>query len=548
MAVLAGGVVFPAGLNAQSVTAAQSATAVRGVAADTVAAALPLPDFEVLRTSDPRLDGYNAAWLYALPVSKISLAEVSFDRSGGGFVNYHQSDDSQRFGAATESFYRVSPRTVMYGKLEYGNFRGRNMGGSVFIDPYYNPFDLVEWGEGLAGDKRLESYRLAGAVGSELVPGLRIGGKIDYLASNYTKFKDLRHKNTYMDMTLSAGLSYRFGRLLEAGANYIYRRSTESIIAGVYGNTNISEFYILVDYGGSFGKLEGAAANYIADDHSQLMFNDFHGGSLQLMFNLSPSAIFFNEFTYKSRNGYYGRKSPSTVVHTGHDASVAEYRGDLRFGRGDAFHAVVIEASCEKLANYENIRREEGSAGSSSDIIYYGQNETLLRTAYTASVAYECRVGMRNYNPVWAFGISADYWMKESKASYYPYYRKQDMNYMEGRLSVRRNIFGGRNIYGVSLSAVYGSGGGTAAADGLYAQPSESQREPDVIDRYLYREFEYLTAARIGGSLGFRFTTSVTKSVMGYASVEGSLTKGLNLNYIGNSTFGSATLKIGCLF
>ncbi|MFQ8826619.1 MAG: hypothetical protein ACLR76_03245 [Alistipes sp.] len=102
-----------------------------------------LRDFDYIKGEDGWLTSYNAAGLLSLPVTSISFVEASFAKSDGGFVNYYQSDDSYDFGLQTESFYRLSPKIAMYGKVS-PIFRGRNMTGSAFIDPYYNLFDIVE--------------------------------------------------------------------------------------------------------------------------------------------------------------------------------------------------------------------------------------------------------------------------------------------------------------------------------------------------------------------------------------------------------------------
>ena len=65
------------------------------------------------------------------------------------------------------------------------------MGGSAFIDPYEQPFDIVEYTDTTRGVKNLETYRLAGAISTDLTHRVTLSAKVDYHAANYAKQKNL---------------------------------------------------------------------------------------------------------------------------------------------------------------------------------------------------------------------------------------------------------------------------------------------------------------------------------------------------------------------
>jgi len=67
---------------------------------------------EQVRYSDAWLSSENAAGLYALPSVRLSVVEGYAGKEKGGFVNYGGSDNSTRFGAGAESFYR-QPRSLL---------------------------------------------------------------------------------------------------------------------------------------------------------------------------------------------------------------------------------------------------------------------------------------------------------------------------------------------------------------------------------------------------------------------------------------------------
>ena len=71
---------------------------------------------------------------------------------------------------------------------------------------------------------------LTGAISVALNSRLAIGGKLDYVAANYAKHRDMRHKNSLMDMNLSLGLTYSLTKKVSLGVNGYYRRSVEGLI------------------------------------------------------------------------------------------------------------------------------------------------------------------------------------------------------------------------------------------------------------------------------------------------------------------------------
>lgn len=507
-----------------------------------------LPDFNLVKYSDPRLTGYNAAGLHILPADKTTVAEVSFLKENGDFVDYYQSENSSSWSMGTESFLRVGRKTVLYGQIEYRNFAGKQMGGSVFINPDRLPFDLVEYADSTRGNKSLEQYSLIGAACVSLNEKLRLGAKIDYLAANYTKVKDLRHKTTLMDMTLTAGLSWQLSAKTEAGANYLYRRGTESVMFGVYGNTD-QLYYTLVSYGAFYGKREVAGdTGYTSVNDEKPLFDEYHGGSVQVNHALSSRVGLFGGFTYLARSGYYGVRSPSSVVYSAHDSDIFEYRGGLMWHKGKASHRFDINLHSERLANYENIYKQENDEGGNKDIIYYDKTKMMSRDVAGAKAEYEGYFGVENFNPRWRCRIVATYIADNKTVSVYPYFRKQVINRFEVNVLTRRNFFVGRNVYSIEGGLMYGEGNGTESIDATYTDPTDSQSKPAAVDYLLHHQYEYLTAKRAGASLKLRFAAPVQNNVWGYVELGGALVKGFDLKYIAGDSSSALSLKVGCLF
>ena len=508
------------------------------------------PDFDYIKQPEGWFTSNNAAGLYKLSVKDVSIAEVYFNKSNGKFINYFESDDSYKYGGKAESYFRMNPKVVLYGNVEYSKFEGKGMNGSVFLDPYYVPFNIVEISDDNKGKKELEQYHLVGAISAEVYTGLRLGGKIDYLAGNYAKFKDPRHKNTIMDMFLTLGGSYQLNSKIEIGANYFYRRGTEGLNYKAYGNTDHQYFY-LIDFGAFYGRKELLGNSGYTDvdaGSTRPVFNEFQGASLQLNIDLSPSISLFNEFTYKSRNGYYGSKSSTSIQYTRHEGNILEYNGTFALKKDNDLHSIRIVGNQEKLDNYEKIYKIVTIPGASTIIEYYGETPMMEKKNIRAGLEYTGNLDIVNNHPTWAIKGGVDFSSMEQTVSIYPYYRKQTIRSYAANISAGKNIFSGKNIYGITLGAIYGSGSGTPKTDGLYATPSSSQKEPESSDLYLYREYEYLTASRFGINAGFKYTTPVSQNVNIYAGLDCAFTKATGIEYLHGSSFASGTIKIGCSF
>ena len=61
------------------------------------------------------------------------------------------------------------------------------------------------------------------------------------------------------------------------------------------------------------------------------MLNEYHGLGLQLGWEILPHLSWFNHLDMAYRKGYYGRKSPYTIVHTNHHSHIYDYQTRLTF-------------------------------------------------------------------------------------------------------------------------------------------------------------------------------------------------------------------------
>ncbi len=505
-------------------------------------------DYSYVQQANVELQSNNAVFLQHFDFKRMAIAEAYATKSNGGFVNYHQSGNSYELGAQTEAYFRLNPKVVFYGKVRYGNFTGQNMGGSVFINPYYNAFDIVEWADSTRGEKNLERYHLVGAVGIRLYQGLSLGGKVDYQAANYAKYKDLRHTNKLLDMSCTLGLGYAFGSVVELGVSYLYGRSTEGITFKRYGNTD-KPYSSLINFGAFYGRTEAIGeSGYTKEGASTPVFNKLQGVEGQLRLRLGSRWSMFNSASYTTRNGYYGRKmnnSPLYTEHTGHGMS---YLGSLSYTTARRLHNLQLNVGTEQLDNFENIYQENHTLGGKTEYIYYGSTQTTDRKISTYSLRYTANLGVENYHPTWVLTAGAYTWERKQTTSLYPYYRRQNVQTYAAQASAKRNIICGKNEYSLLLGALYGSGSGTAKKDGVYTPPSSTQGAPKSMDVDLYREYEYLTATRLQGKAELGYERLLTAQVRGHLKFSYEYTRAYNVEYVKDGNFGVANLIIGCTF
>jgi hypothetical protein len=498
-----------------------------------------------IRLWDAALAGENAAGLHHLPIAGISYAEISANKSQGDFVNYFQSNNSLEFSAESESFYRLNPQTVFYGKIKYANFQGKNMDGSMLIDPYYNAFDIVEVTSGTAGDKAREDYLLTGAIAYDLSKRWTLGGKIDYEASNYAKHKDLRHTNSLLDFLSSLGLSYRLNPHIELGINYLYRKSVEDLRFKTYGTTD-RKYTSLISFGNFFGKNELFGGDgYTDSDNSNPIVNNFNGASLQLHVKASDKWTVFNELSCRKREGYYGKRSTTTPVYSEHSAVIFAYRGQASWLQEQHRHDWRLSVEQEQLENFENIWRKDNNAGNRTDVVYFGDIKVLDKNLFHARLDYTAGLFVQDFHPEWKLHAGVDFCRRQQTVILYPYFRKQDIRVYNFFLSAEKQLIKNKNRYDFLLGASYGDGDGKAASDGSYAPGQTLAKSSDA---HLYREYEYLTAPRLSGNTGIGYSRRLTESLRGYVRLQYEYIQALNINYLNGKRHHSVTLAAGCVF
>jgi len=469
-------------------------------------------DYHYVETLDPWLGNMNSAALTRFNSRNISEAEVSFSRKHGGFTDFSGSPDVVEADARIASLYRINSRTVVTGLMEYNNFSGREMGGSAFISPYRKPFVIEEDSLTNLGRKHRDTYRLMGGVGIDVYKGLSVGAQLDYTAANYAKYKDLRHKNKLMDLTLTAGVYLPLGKVVRLGGNYYYRRTTESVIFSTYSKEE-KVYKSLIDFGVHSGRVEQFSMYGFTDQSREMpLVDDYNGFGVQAGIDLGR-LIFSNELILAQRKGYYGRKSPYTVTFTHHHSDVYEYRGGISYDTGSTTHHLDVRVSAENLSNDLSTYREMQNESGARYYEYYDDVKSGNKIWVEGSAAYTLHLGVKDELPTWTLRAGID-WLHRKQTSYtYPYYRRQEIDNQEYSLEAARNIRMRKGVLTLQATLSWKEGTGEPHEDLTFVTPSDKQTPPPSMDAWLYREHQWLTSAQyaVGGSVKYSFTVPRTR-------------------------------------
>ena len=482
---------------------------------------LLLRDYQYVRQSDPWLTHHNAAALTRFAVDNIVEAEATLTKGDGGLVNFDDSQNTLQGNVRAESFYRLSPHVVTFGAINYDNWTGRDMTGSAFMLKR-TPFDLVEDSLTNPGRKHRDTYRLVGGVGADIYKGISLGARIDYTSANYAKYKDLRHKNKLMDLQLTLGTYIPVLPWLNVGADYTYRRQTESVDFGTYGKSE-RVYKTLIDYGAFMGRVEQFGNEGFTDKSREMpLFEDRHGASLQL--ELRPRSInssFFilnSSFDFSHATGYYGRRSPYTITYTNHDRDILNLQSRITYAARSSRFTLDVLFSSEQLENRAETFREMTNAGGANYYEYYDPVETGNKTWYDLSVELHALLGnssffILNSSLLPAWDLSAGYSRNERQQSAYlfPYYRYQQLTTHTFTLCATRNVLTRQGVWSFTLNAAYQKGSGDPYHDGTFIDPSPWEGPGGVA--FLYREYQYLVAPQytLGARVKYAFIFPCTR-------------------------------------
>ena len=469
---------------------------------------LLLRDYRYVQQSSPWFTQRNAAALALYNSRNIAEADLSLSHASGSLTGFSGSPSLTTLQVAIESFYRISPRAVVFGSIGYNNLSGDDMTGSVFLQDRL-PFDIVEDSLTNKGHKHCDSYHLTGGFSYSLSPALALGLKADYTAANYAKYKDLRHKNKLMNLDVTVGLMSTLNchlSTINLGLDYTYHRRTESLEFATYGK-NDKVYKSLIDYGAMMGIIEQFGNEGYTDKTNEMpLFEDGHSGGLQVSFSRGAFTI-FNALTFSHHTGYYGRKSQYTITYTDHGRGIFTEHVRLSYDISTSRYGLDIRYQNEKVKNRSNTYRGLVNENGATHYEYYDAVESGDKGWRNLDIDYTMHLGVRHELPTWTITAGYHWQQRDITAYLYPYYRQQQLRTNEWTASIVRNIILRKGVWNISLHGGYQKGTGDVYRDGTFVTPSDKQPQPATMSAFLYQDYQYLTAPQyhVGAQLKYTF-------------------------------------------
>lgn len=458
----------------------------------------------------PWVRSSNPAGTATLPVDKTSTVRTSLEKKNGGLMDLHESRDCFRPSLDAASYMRISDRITFYGRMNYSYFKGKDMGGQILMDPYYNPINFLESVDTTTGTKTLEEYTLEGAMAYSLNDRLTLAGKVSYQSADYAKRKDPRSYNQWMDLDASVGARYSLADGKTAfGVSLNYVKTIETVAEKLFGTID-RQYYCFVDYGGSFGKVEVIDGDngYLSVSNERPMFNQFFGGSAQVGFKVGGVDAFL-DLGAAYRKGYFGKKASGSVRFCDFDGMRYNLNARISFKTGNLLNRIDGSWNIMTSLNKENSYRVSTKPGQSSEIQYFGSQEvgdkTVGRIKARYSIERQADGHKGIFSPVpWALSVGYERFGVNQTATSYPFYRKQRIARNTVNLTGVKNFPIGNNFLSITLGGDYSfAGDDLKNEDGQY---SSATGNPRTNDTYLNRNFEYFHASSAGGTASVRFT------------------------------------------
>lgn len=454
----------------------------------------------------------------------ISYAELYFDGEQGDFRSFSDASSMWSAGAKAETITHHD-RVSMIGAFSYDHSEGEEMSGSMFISPNQYPFDLLEF---TPGDKTLQSYYLMGGISSRVDDNWSVGVKSEFGAQNYAKFKDLRHYNYRMELSLAPSVAYTTGQM-RFGANYIFSRNSEIVKAQEVGSSSAS-YYAFLDKGLMNGAYETWQGTGVHLDESGIdgfpVRETLHGVAAQVEWR-----DIYAEVEYMQGCGEVGEKLTYWYEFPSH-----RYTMRLGYNRkgGESLQLFRFEASLYSLSNYENVVGSNTSGGVTTTIIY-GSNHIFEQQQLSLSPTYEVMFGSGA-----GVDIGANYSQVLSRSTLmFPYVKELYTNcyqaYVGGYIPLGNLYLRGRLLY---------ADGNLRESDYSVASDVVAGESPLHLEEYYNIANEYLISQRLSGSLSLRYTLSSDI----YFEMAARYTQAFCLSYIAGSNRWGCTLKIGYNF
>lgn len=505
-----------------------------------------LTKFNREKLINPWLNSINPSMLHNIKDSLLLNTNATFNYGKGDFTNYYTPNKYYKSSIKSESYYKISKTTTVYGFVNYNYNKGENTGHTSFLNPYKIPFNLTQTKKENKGNNRIEKYQLRAAISQYIFKNLSIGSKADYTACNFAKMKDMRNINQILDFKLNLGISYKFFKFNTIGFAYKYSRYIENLRIDKYGEQD-KDYFALINRGAFMGIIEKYGSHGITDDRINKPWVDIADKfGLQYSFNNNIFNWYISACKESSK-GHFGNENDNSIIYMKHNSDYYQIHSTISYKANNNTHILSATYNKKELTNYQNLYTEENTKSGLNLIKYYGKVELLDKINENIYLKYNLLWGNNFRNAPWNLAI--EYKQKKIKkiTSYFPDYRKQNISCQNANISISKFFNLNKKYITVKLLTGYTFGSGGEPIDGKYIQSSGSSTPPDYLNNLLYQEKEFLTASRINYSVSVRCAKPLKNNNELYILLYSNYTKPYNLKYLKGS-FLNSIISLGLAF
>lgn len=460
----------------------------------------------------------------------VSYAKLYGGYETGGFRN---SDGASALwgGGANAATILHLPKVSMTGSFSFSQADGKDMCGSMFINPGYYPVDVVEF---TPGRKTLQEYGFSGGFSSDISAHWLAGGRIDFKSANFSKRRDIRHTNYSLDLTATPSVVYKAGQW-NFGLSYIFRKTSEYTKAEKLGTATADTYYAFLDKGlmwGTYQMWSGNGLHLAEAGVDRFPVKEItHGVGVQIQHRKG----FYIDAEYRSSNGEVGEKGfvwykfPRRELSAGLSYIII---------RPKAGHKIGLKYSSSAGLNKESVIDKVTEGGITTPTVY-GYNTVLKHNRLCLNAFYDLY-----FNGKLELHCSMDYsYDKKVSTSVYPFYDTESFN------ALGVNALGLYRFGRFELEAALGFYGGyewqrkeeNSGSAGLETEPFRLEERYDIWK-------EYLIAPRVTPELGLRFFVSGNYVKGIYVGAKAYDTHAFGLRHIsGNDRF-NALFELGYRF
>lgn len=325
------------------------------------------------------LNSYNPAGIRQdTSIARSASAELYAKISAGGFRQTWEAPLPWNAGARTYALVHYKDISLE-GSFSFDQMQGDQMCGSMMVRPGYYPVDVLEF---TPGKKNMQTYAFTGAISADISSNLRLGAGIDFTCANYSKRKDLRHSNYFLDFSIAPGIVWHRDDF-SAGVNLRLSKNSDTPVAKQIGSKDT--YYAFLDKGLMYGQYEiwdGSGVHL-----SEAGVNGFpvreliYGAGLQVQ-----SGRFYAAADYSYGKGRVGEKQQVWFRFPSHVAKldVGEW---IPSDRG--LHSIRAQIKWKRLDNSETVLDKYNEGGvtyykeiTSREILHYDQADARLSYKY----------------------------------------------------------------------------------------------------------------------------------------------------------------------